>query len=219
MAVEPKRGCGYRKVGGLYLIGEGLGRSCGRLPLPLRVCPACGGGIKQSRGWTWINPSALFEGVACSGVARIDAGDNICDGCLLQDVGQITEAGLIWIGRAFYPKPEDFVREARELGICRRISAVPRGFRLGEHLLFLGHPGAIREPGEPESGVLWRETPGLFFVFRPTRIDKIVTESQSRDEEEMERLADRGITPVIVPDDDRDHRGTVYDKPDEEDQS
>ncbi len=25
MAVEAKRGCGYRKIGGLYLVGSGMG--------------------------------------------------------------------------------------------------------------------------------------------------------------------------------------------------
>jgi hypothetical protein len=31
MAVEPKRGCGYRKVGGIYLVSGGEGRPCGPL--------------------------------------------------------------------------------------------------------------------------------------------------------------------------------------------
>jgi hypothetical protein len=34
-----------------------------------------------------------------------------------------------------------------------------------------------------------------------------------RDETAMNELVEAGITPVIVPDDDRDHQGTVYDKP------
>ena len=55
-------------------------------------------------------------------------------------------------------------------------------------------------------------TPGIFLVFKPQRIEQIVTEAQSRDTEFIDGLAKRGITPVVVPDDDPDHQGTVYDK-------
>jgi hypothetical protein len=41
MAVEPKRGFGYRKVGGIYLVSGGKGRPCGCLPIPLHTCPSC----------------------------------------------------------------------------------------------------------------------------------------------------------------------------------
>jgi hypothetical protein len=41
MAVEPKRGCGYRKVGGIYLVSGGEGRPCGCLQIPLHTCPSC----------------------------------------------------------------------------------------------------------------------------------------------------------------------------------
>jgi hypothetical protein len=40
---------------------------------------------------------------------------------------------------------------------------------------------------------------------QPERIEKLVTESQSRDATEMAKLARRGITPVVVPDNDPDH--------------
>lgn len=35
MAVEARRGCGYRKAGGLYLVASGMGSPCHRLPIPL----------------------------------------------------------------------------------------------------------------------------------------------------------------------------------------
>lgn len=60
MAVEGIRGCGSRKVGGMYLCGEYIHVSCDRLPLPLTVCPVCGQGIKVSRAFTEINPLKLW---------------------------------------------------------------------------------------------------------------------------------------------------------------
>ena len=62
MAVEAKRGCGYRKVGGLYLVSDGLGIPCDRLPITLEVCPCCGAGIKPARGWTWVDVPTLVKG-------------------------------------------------------------------------------------------------------------------------------------------------------------
>src|SRR5207302_7622776 len=55
VAVEAKRGCGYRKIGGLYFVGGGRGVACDRLPIPLDICPTCGHGIKQTRGFTWVD--------------------------------------------------------------------------------------------------------------------------------------------------------------------
>jgi hypothetical protein len=33
MAIEARRGCGCRRVGGLYLVTFGQGRHCGKMPL------------------------------------------------------------------------------------------------------------------------------------------------------------------------------------------
>ena len=62
MAVEARRGCGYRKVGGLYLMGGTGGMPCCKMPIPLHVCPTCHGGIKQTRGWSWIDPQPWIKG-------------------------------------------------------------------------------------------------------------------------------------------------------------
>ena len=63
---EPRRGCGFRKEGGLYLMGGTSLQSCGKLPIPLEICPVCGQGIKPSRSWTWINGAELIEDVECT---------------------------------------------------------------------------------------------------------------------------------------------------------
>jgi hypothetical protein len=49
---DRKRGCGWRKPGGLYLCADGVGGVCGKLPIPLDICPTCHGGIKFCRSWT-----------------------------------------------------------------------------------------------------------------------------------------------------------------------
>ncbi len=61
ISIESKRGCGYRKAGGLYLVGESFGEGCHRLPFDLTLCPLCGHGIRPSRAWTWIEGYELFK--------------------------------------------------------------------------------------------------------------------------------------------------------------
>lgn len=203
MAVEAKRGCGYRKVGGIYLVCEGEGRDCGRFPLALNICPACGGGVKQTRGWTWISPEKLFAKQPCGAV------ESFCAGCPMTDLAALPEAGLLWIGVQFYKTPRHFQMESASMGVCRRITAIPRKFIVGETWVFLAHSLTI--PGENEDGDQVM-LPGVFNAFLPTSIEQLVTETQAKDKDEMAKLHERGITTVVVPDDDLDHRGTVYDK-------
>jgi hypothetical protein len=170
------------------------------MPILLHTCPTCNSGIKQGRGWQWIDPRPWIVG-ECTGDALY---------CALTSGQQLGErVGLLWIGTAFYPTPAAFIREASEHGISRRIKTIPRGFKVGEHWVFLAHPKAItvhdNETGQPVS------LPGVFRIFKPTAIEKIVTESMAADADEMAKLEKAGITPVIVPDDDLDHQGTVYD--------
>lgn len=222
MAVEARRGCGYRKVGGLYLVSPPVGSVCDRLPLPLTVCPTCGGGIKQARGWTWVNLPALVEGV------HPQCRDNFaCPLCMAPE--RIGKAGLMWVGAKFYT-PQSFQREAADLGISKRISAIPQGFKLGETWVLLAHPeGFTRGPAcrceHRDKQHTWNGActlcdcqkfdnvlPGIFQVFKPTAIEKIITKTQSQDAELVEGLKKRGISAVVVPDDDPDHQGSAFDK-------
>jgi len=205
MAIEPRRGCGYRKVGGLYIVSGGLGDPCCKLPILLKVCPTCGGGVKQTRGWTWIDPRPWLKG-PCSREAFIN-----CPAASAEAMGD--RVGLLWIGEKFYPTPAFFVEEANRLGISRRITAIPRGFKVGEHWVFLAHPKVklvLPLDAGPTDKADW--VAGIFRIFKPDRIEKIVTETMAKDEAEMAKLAEHNITPVIVPDDDKDHQGTVYDE-------
>jgi hypothetical protein len=246
MAVEPKRGCGFRKVGGLYLFGGGIGIPCDRLPFELTICPCCGQGVKQARGWTWIDVAKFFQGphmlpIAAGSVAPPEklwhcycagGGCPLC--CKPESMGR---AGLLWIGEKFYKTPGEFVKEGVELGFSRRIQSIPHGFKIGETWVLLAHKNAIttrqtvteilENYGEDvAAGRITKEeaierslqpvfAPGIFYAWRPQRIEKICLES-TRDTKEIADLVMRGITPVFVPDSDKDHQGNVHDDFDKE---
>lgn len=179
--VEQRRGCGYRKKGGIYFVSDGIGSPCDKLPIELTVCPTCSCGIKQARGFTWIT-SALFENKSCSGD---------CERCPLnlKDL----RLGLMWVGTKYYPTPADFSKEASAMGVSKRISQVPKDFVVGETWIALAHPKAIVSYDEKNEPVF---TPGIFRAFRPARIEYVVKETETK--EELEALEKRGLTLVKV---------------------
>lgn len=190
ISIESERGCGYRKVGGLYLRYDGPAMSCGRLPIPLTVCPCCGHGFKPSRGFTWVNADQLIE-----------AAPNNCisDNCLYCPIGGmiangIGRAGLIWIGEEFYKTPLDFEREAARSGISRRIAAVPNDFEIGKTWIMLAHRKVILNP--VEFGKEPTYTAGIFRIFKPDRIEVVVDGTES--DELIESYLARKLTPVLV---------------------
>lgn len=213
MAVEARRGCGYRKIGGTYLVSGPGGLPCDRLPFPLTVCPTCSCGIKQTRGWTWVNPAVIFGGAHRVDIPApagcVDERPERCPACN----GLVDRAGLLWIGERFYKTTADFMAEGVQLGFSRRITAIPRDFKVGETWVLIAHPKAVRVTTHQETALVTLEswTPGIFLVWKPERIEKICAES-TRDSDEVKKLVERGITPVFVPDNDPDHQGSVYDK-------
>jgi hypothetical protein len=154
------------------------------------VCPTCSTGIKPSRGWTWLD-IAPFTRAPCK----------VASACPLErPAGRV---GLLWVGEVHYATPAHFELEAAALGISRRISKVPRGFVLGETFVALAHRKAIQASEGFRSSI--------FQLFRPTRLELIVKQSAFEDTVAMDKLRMRGITPVPVPDDDPDHRGSGHD--------
>lgn len=202
MAIEAKRGCGYRKVGGLYLVGSGISIACDRLPYELTLCPCCGAGIKQARGFTWLDAKQFFgEHKSCTC-------NNFCPIChpekyLELTQHKITKYGLLWVGEKYYT-PASFIEEAKKIGVSKRIAQIPRELRLGETWVLLAHPKAITKP-DPEKKKLFKDSPAIFYAFKPARIEKIITQKQAT-KTMLKKLAKREITPVIVPNDDKDHR-------------
>lgn len=197
MAMEARRGCGYRKVGGLYLCSDPeTFRGCCKMPIVLHVCPTCNGGIKQSRAFQWIDPRPWLKGECLNR-------DFTCSAARPEQFGE--RVGLLWIGEKFYPTPEHFALEVKTMGLSKRVKAVPRGIELGETWVFLAHPRVKFDP------VAEKWVGGVFQIVRPTRLEKILTETQSKDPAVMDDLNARGIKAFVVPDDDMDHKGKVYD--------
>jgi hypothetical protein len=202
MSKEPTRKCGHRKIGGTYFVSDpGDTLSCIALPYNVTTCPCCFEGIKFSRGYKWVVPNKLFSEIdeICIGTTKSTCivGNN----CPLKSK---EKSGIMWVGDKFYT-PQTFTEEAELYGVSKRISAVPRDFEIGKTWVFLAHKrGGIDSNNKKISAI--------FYVFKPTRIEKVVTETQYKDKDEMEKLKSKGIIPIPVPDNDYDHRGSAYDR-------
>lgn len=185
VSYERKRGCGYRKGGGIYIVADGDPSPCCKLPIPLTVCPTCNAGIKPARGWTWVNLDPWI-----SDPCRVEERRGYC--YLSEPVGKV---GLIWVGEKFYPTPADFVREAVDMGVSRRVTAIPKDFKLGETIVVLAHRKAIPdfENYDPENPK-WKAA--IFYCLKPTALEYIVKGDET--DEEIEALEKRGLTPVKV---------------------
>ncbi len=215
MAIEPKRGCGYRKVDGLYLEGVYIPVPCDRLPVELGACPVCGSGIHFTRAMIEINPLKLWG-------YHQPCGDHFrpCKVCDPPD----ELAYIMMVGSKFY-SPESFLEEANRLGISKRLPFIPKKLIVGKTIVYLAHPQAVevREPVALQQALAIVESQessqnrlleaeqkpkkkmGIFCAFIPHRIVQIVKESDATEERKAE-LAKRGITLVIVPDNDADHQ-------------
>ncbi|MBA7555584.1 hypothetical protein ES705_48255 [subsurface metagenome] len=214
MAFELVRGCGYRKVGGLYLCGGYISAPCDRMPFALTVCPVCGQGLKVGRGFTQINPFQLWG-------IHLDCKDHIHP-CFLCDP-QDEPAYIMLVGAGHYKTPGDFLEEAHDMGISKRIPFIPRDLKLGETIVYLAHPKAceVREAAVLQQAMSIVEEAqtnqprlletekvekalGIFCAFIPKRVEKLIWEKDATPEE-LEKLEKRGITPVPIPDIDKDH--------------
>lgn len=233
--VEGKRGCGVRKPGGLYLVSGELSEPCPLLPYETKVCPTCGEGIRPARGFTWVDGEKFIPPVmhgtpehnmVCPlSPVMTGQGHAVCRHDDQPDVeiivregpkpdnasyvSRIGRCGLIWVGEAFYPTPQSFMREAAEMGVSRRITAVPRDFEVGSTWVLLGHRKAI-ERACPECGddaisdeecpvcndKRFIHIPGVITAFRPTAVEYVVKGDET--DEEIEALEKRGLTPVKV---------------------
>lgn len=203
MAIEAKRGCGFRKAGGLYLVSDGLSEPCERLPIPVVPCPCCGERIQQVRGFQWVTREyALKAAKPCDGnSAHAHRACAVCS----PDVMSQDRYGLIWVGEQFYPTMADWALEAGKLGVSKRVNAIPKGVEIGVTWVLVAHP-----KGMPNYNMTGKEgdddafLPAICSAFRVKRIELIVTPSMQK-ERWVKELVKKGVTLVEVPEDDKDH--------------
>jgi len=194
---EPKfeRGCGKRKIGGLYLVGDGISFSCDRLPYNLELCPTCGSGLKQQRNFQWID---WYKYAGKHNKCECEA-----PGCpICKPIEGEKKYGLLWVGNKYYT-PQAFVEESLKHGISKRIPWVPKELELGKTWILFAHPdaGETKKKGKQrnldgEQVEEREEHPAIFYAFKPKRVEKLVKEGTPQ--KELDKLEKAGITPVLV---------------------
>ena len=190
---ENKRGCGYRdKFKALYLVSGNLALPCGRLPIPLIICPVCGSGFKPARGYTQIDAHRLAEAT----IAEKECLAPHCQSCPVSAMlrGEIEKAGLLWVGEKFYKDPLDFIQETKIMGVCRRVPFVPKDFDLGKTWILLAHRRAILKKAKFGSPLGYQA--GIFQIFKPKKIE--ITCNGKESDQEIESYLKRGLSPVLV---------------------
>jgi len=206
MAIEKIRGCGYRKVGALYLVGNGISVPCDMLPLELEPCPTCGFEISFTRGFMWISKEYInFQGNEHRERDICKCGED-CPICFPILSNDLKKYGFMWVGQKYYA-PETFIKESKELGVSKRIAEIPKGLELGKTWILLAHKKVDTSPELEPKGLKASEPqykPAIFYAFRPTRIEKLIWKSQAT-RRKLNKLKKQGITPIIIPDGDKDH--------------
>jgi len=198
--MEEKRGCGWRKVGGAYLVGEGLTVTCDALPLDLEPCGECGYTVPFSRGIQEIHLGYLTSKVEKAherqgGLCRDEFPCPICGSGL---PGKIF---LMFVSQEYYT-PESFISEARKLGVSKRIApqCLPKNFLLGRDWIFLAHKRVSFRAYDGSSGWKGDVKRGIFYAFRPQRIEMLLWKDTLREnfESEVQEWEKKGFTVVLI---------------------
>lgn len=233
MAVEPERGCGYRKAGGLYLVGGGVGEPCERLPIDLSTCPCCKRSpIRQQQGIEPAGVQYIFgQALPCDrgDQAAADQGHHgrcvLCNEKLMAEADPSDEFFVLWIGKQYYSTPADWTKEANKLGVSRRMSSIPKKMVLGKSWVLVAHPEVTKSecpdcegkgfvaaeakdtPKECEAceGKRFKMNPAIFHCFRPRAIELVVTPSMRKQAWVKKLVKKNGVELVEVPEDDPDH--------------
>lgn len=201
--IATERKCGWRKPGGFYLVTDpGEAYPCGRLPHPVIPCSCCGRIFEQTRNIEFTHTKALFSESKCAADAKH------CSNCAFTRIIDSNEIGLMWVGKQFY-SAQEFESESRNLGISKRIASNSwHRIEPGVTWIALAHPEAMPEEtctscnGKPtKKGPICKKcddagktppSPGIFRVFRPSRIEYIVDPNDSPGT--LETLHKAGVT-------------------------
>lgn len=220
---EHERGCGFRKIGGVYLVGEGPTGSCDALPIALGPCEDCEFDINQARVIQSIHAGYLSSKIRTH-VCRDEFSCPICAYGKPRILAR-NEAHrkgeeflgpnnffIMWVGQEY--TPEEFLKEAALYGVSKRIAAnsLPSKFMIGRDWIFLAHRDVgfpvfskekstvIAPDGEacegPAKVELVRKR-GIFFAFKPKRLELVLYQGQIPDES-MEEYEEAGYHVVLI---------------------
>lgn len=185
---EAKRGCGWRKINALYLVGSGSFIPCHRLPVKIPE-------VAFFRGYKGINPKKLIG--LCPRLYKFECPcDVFCNICNPPDSDI---HGLMYVGESYYT-PDSFMSEAIKMGISKRIHNIPDNLILGSSIVYLAYN---KMPFQVNNGTEY--LPAIFIAFKPSRIETLIRQSDAT-EDKLQELRGKGITPVVVPDNDKKHQ-------------
>lgn len=75
----------------------------------------------------------------------------------------------MWIGEKFY-SPAEFIREARSVGISKKVASIPKVFEFGKDIIFLAHIKAVVDYDDDDDPF----SPGVFMSFKPEWVDIVI---------------------------------------------
>jgi hypothetical protein len=206
---EQKRGCGYRKIGGLYLVSDpGFQLECDGLPLELQRCECCGFIPPFSRNLQRVNPEYIKQAEHKHHMNQEKEHPEhgycscfpVCPICYPENQA-ILSFGLMFVGKKSYT-PQSFIKEAMSLGISKRIPEIPNWLIMGETWVFLAHQKVPKVSLEElkTNGMRLKEPEymsAIFYGFKPQRIEMPVWKGDLTDAELL-KLEEKGITPVLL---------------------
>ena len=211
--VESERGCGWRQIGGCYLVCDAISTPCDGLPVELKACGCCEFKVRQARSMQPIHAGYLAN-LMKDHDCRDDYPCPICwfakgypamkerirslpsdseeRAKLEADLPKVFY--LMFVSKEFYT-PEAFLKEAKYQGISKRVAAnsLPKGFKVGTNWVFLGH-GQV--PFKSADGSFTRYTDGIFYAFKPTRLELILW--KGTDDRLIADYEEAGYTVVLL---------------------
>jgi len=221
---EQKRGCGYRKIGGLYLVSDpGFQLECDGLPLELERCECCGFMPPFSRNLQRIHPAYIiqaenklhknlmakqvvnfaFENEPLESRSKSIKRCQCPPGCPIchPENQEIPSFGLMFVGKQSYT-PQSFIKEAILQGVSKRIPEIPSWLILGETWIFLAHTKTPKVSLEnlKTNGMHLKEPEymsAIFYGFRAQRIEMPCWKGDLTNEELL-KLEKKGITPILL---------------------
>jgi hypothetical protein len=102
----------------------------------------------------------------------------------------------MWVGKEYTMK--SFVEESQERGTSKRIPNIPKDFVVGRDWVFLArYNGGKTAVSRIVDGRETRMVDVIFYAYRPTAVEIVLTKSQAENQEYVYRLREQGLTPVL----------------------